>query len=261
VPLAGKHIYLLLLVSHSLRGNVLSYSSRSVEDYLKAIYKFEEIFGIAKTGDIARELEVTAATVSKTLKRLEAGKLIERLPYEGVKLSPKGRAIAITIIKKHRLAEYFLHYYLKFDLVKAHIYAHMLEHMPEEFFNRLWIFMNKPCRCPHGNIIPGLPEYREEELQEIINDSPLLKIKEGVPIKITRILCSFHFDLTDKLTKAGMVVGNTIIIEKISTNSMVIRNTSNNTALEIPLYQANFIRGIALSDRKHSEWCTTPMRS
>jgi hypothetical protein len=50
-----------------------------------------------------------------------------------------------------------------------------------------------------------------------------------------------------------MVVGSTIIIEKISTNSMVIRNPSNNTALEIPLYQANFIRGIALSDRKHSE--------
>jgi DtxR family Mn-dependent transcriptional regulator len=227
----------------------LSYTNKNVEDYLKAIYKLEEVLGLAKTGDIAKELGVTAATVSKTLKRLEVSRLIERLPYEGVKLSSKGKTMAITIIKKHRLAEYFLHYYLKFDLIKAHIYAHMLEHMPEDFFDKLWIFMNKPSRCPHGNIIPGLPEYREEDLRETTNDNPLPKLREGAWVKITRILCSFQHKLIEQLIKADITVGSIVYIEKIGDYSIAIRSSSNSTALEIPMYQANFIRGIVLNEK------------
>lgn len=248
IMLSQRNVFYFIYTIFSM-GYTLSYSSKNIEDYLKAIYKLEEVFGLAKTGDIAKELGVTAATVSKTLKRLEASKLIEWLPYEGVKLSAKGKAIAITIIKRHRLAEYFLYYYLKFDLIKAHTYAHMLEHMPEDFFDKLWTFMNKPGRCPHGNIIPGLPEYREEDLQEIANDDPLPRLGERAQVRVTRILCSFQHKLINQLIKAGINIGSIISIEKTSDYSVVIKNPNSNAVLEVPLYQASFIRGVPLSEK------------
>lgn len=221
----------------------MSVESRALEDYLKAIYRLEEVLGYAKTGDIAKELKVTAATVSKTLKRLESNGYVIWLPYEGVKLSEKGRKIAMNIVKKHRIAEYFLYYYLGFDLVKAHEYAHMLEHMPSEFFDKLWLFMKKPSICPHGNPIPGLPEYNENEIREIENDKPLTHFNEGAKVKVTRILCSFQDNIIAKLISVNIVRGSIITIVEKNQVKIVIKSPSN-SLLEMAYYQANLIRGL-----------------
>ncbi|MEM0026648.1 MAG: metal-dependent transcriptional regulator [Ignisphaera sp.] len=218
---------------------------RALEDYLKAIYRLEEVLGYAKTGDIAKELKVTAATVSKTLKKLESNGYVVWLPYEGVKLSEKGRKIAINIVKKHRLAEYFLYYYLGFDLIKAHEYAHMLEHMPSEFFDKLWIFMKKPSTCPHGNLIPGLPEYNENELHEIEDDKPLTLFNEGAKVKITRIMCSFQDDIIMKLASAHIVRGSIITIIEKKPIKIIIKGP-NNSLLEMAYHQANMVRGLEI---------------
>ncbi|MEL9940132.1 MAG: metal-dependent transcriptional regulator [Ignisphaera sp.] len=220
--------------------------SRTLEDYLKAIYRLEEVLGYAKTGDIAKELKVTAATVSKTLKKLESNGYVVWLPYEGVRLSEKGRKIATSIVKRHRLAEYFLYYYLGFDLLKAHEYAHMLEHMPPEFFDKLWIFMKKPSVCPHGNPIPGLPEYNEKELREIEGDKPLTMFNAGTRVKITRIMCSFQDDLVMKLVHAGIVRGSIVTIVEKNSIKIVIKSPNNNL-LEMIHHQANMIRGLEIS--------------
>ncbi|MDK6028462.1 metal-dependent transcriptional regulator [Ignisphaera sp. 4213-co] len=219
---------------------------RTLEDYLKAIYRLEEVLGHAKTSDIAKELGVTAATVSKTLRKLESNGYVIWLPYEGVRLSDRGRKIAVDIVKKHRIAESFLYHYLGFDLVKAHEYAHMLEHMPSEFFERLWLFMKKPSVCPHGNLIPGLPKYNENEIKEIENDKPLANFDKDAKVKITRILCSFQYDLMKTLINANISRGTIVTIEKKDSLGIVVKSP-NNISVKLPYYQANLIRGLEIT--------------
>ncbi|MEM1542097.1 MAG: metal-dependent transcriptional regulator [Ignisphaera sp.] len=211
--------------------------TKTLEDYLKAMYRLEEIYGIAKTQDIATELNVTPATVSKTLKKLAEGDYIRWIPYEGVKLTKKGRRLAEDAIKKHRIAETFLHLHLGFDLIESHRYAHMFEHLPDEILDRLWIYMQKPSRCPHGNPIPG-------SVTDNISDLPLTEFVEGTEIVITRILCSFDSSLLAKVISLGIEVSKKVCIE--STSPMMISLLINGKRVELNRYESRLIRGLAI---------------
>src|SRR2546422_2307832 len=59
--------------------------TRSVEDYLKAIYHLSSQGGFAATSDIAAMLEVAPPSVSGMVKRLSETGLIEHVPYRGVR--------------------------------------------------------------------------------------------------------------------------------------------------------------------------------
>src|ERR1044071_1861405 len=74
--------------------------SRSVEDYLKAIYHLSSQGGFASTSDIAGMLEVAPPSVSGMVKRLSETGLIEHVPYRGVQLSPQGRRAALRTIRR-----------------------------------------------------------------------------------------------------------------------------------------------------------------
>src|SRR3989454_6577398 len=63
--------------------------TRSVEDYLKAIYHLSSQGGFAATSDIAAMLEVSSPSVSGMVKRLSETGLIEHVPYRGVQLTPR----------------------------------------------------------------------------------------------------------------------------------------------------------------------------
>ena len=129
---------------------------RTVEDYLRAIYKLEELTGIAKTSMLARELGVAPATVVKMLTKLVRKGLVVWEPYKGYKLTPQGRRIAIRVVWRHRIAECFFNKLLGFDVIKSHEYAHVFEHLPDEVFERLYEILGKPATCPHGSPIPQL---------------------------------------------------------------------------------------------------------
>ncbi len=112
----------------------LAKSSRIVEDYLATIYRLEEAYGYARTSIIARELGVKPGTVSKILGRLEEKGFVFRVKYRGVRLTEKGRSIAVRIARKHRIAEKLLSEILGLDMLLSHDVAHDLEHSPDEFF-------------------------------------------------------------------------------------------------------------------------------
>jgi DtxR family Mn-dependent transcriptional regulator len=89
------------------------------------------------------------------LKRLAEKKLISYKPYQGVKLTLKGRQTAIKVIRKHRLWEVFLVDKLKFSWDEVHDIAEQLEHIrSDELIEKLDDFLNKPKFDPHGDPIP-----------------------------------------------------------------------------------------------------------
>ena len=132
----------------------------SREDYLKAIWSLSERrpgqAPEAATGDLAEKLQVSPPAVSRMLKRMEQQDLVAHMPYYGVRLTEKGRAVALKIVRRHRLIELFLTQVLDYHLDSIHEEAERLEHhISDEFEQRIDILMKFPDKCPHGSPIPG----------------------------------------------------------------------------------------------------------
>lgn len=125
------------------------------ENYLKAIYKLSGGSEEASTNAISEELQTKAASVTDMLKKLADKKLIHYERYKGVSLTEKGRDIAVTVVRKHRLWEVFLSDHLHFGWDEVHEIAEQLEHIQSDaLIDRLDNFLGNPKYDPHGDPIP-----------------------------------------------------------------------------------------------------------
>lgn len=123
--------------------------SESVEEYLEAIYHFNEKGELAKNNEIAERLHVAPPSVTQMIKRLAEEGMITYEPYKGVALTGIGTARAQNIVRKHRLLETFLYNILGLDKEKIHLEACRLEHnISDEATAALCKALNKPKTCP-----------------------------------------------------------------------------------------------------------------
>jgi DtxR family Mn-dependent transcriptional regulator len=124
-------------------------SGESVEEYLEAIYFFNEKGELAKTTEIAKRLKVAPPSVTQMIKRLAEEGLVEHKPYKGATLTGKGTAKAQKVVRKHRLLERFLHDYLGFNSDKVHEEACKMEHsISDDVSLALCKALDKPETCP-----------------------------------------------------------------------------------------------------------------
>jgi len=130
--------------------------SLSEENYLKAIFVLEQDKqSNATTNAIAEKLATKASSVTAMLKKLSAQNLVKYEKYQAVELTGSGRKVAISVLRKHRLWEYFLYEKLKFNWSEVHELAEQLEHIQSsELTDRLDQFLGFPRRDPHGDPIP-----------------------------------------------------------------------------------------------------------
>ncbi|MBI4945593.1 MAG: metal-dependent transcriptional regulator [Bacteroidetes bacterium] len=128
------------------------------ENYLKEIYKIaEEGDDYITTNDIARKINTKAASVTDMLRKLSAKKLIRYKKYYGVALTDRGKKIALSIIRRHRLWEMFLVKTLKFKWDEVHDVAEQLEHIrSEKLIQHMDEFLSFPKFDPHGDPIPDV---------------------------------------------------------------------------------------------------------
>lgn len=153
------------------------------ENYLKAIFKLSEEVGnkTATTNAISSEMNTAAASVTDMLRRLSEKTLINYEKYKGVTLSEKGKAVATSLIRKHRLWECFLVEKLHFDWDEIHDIAEQLEHVnSDELVSRLNNYLGNPRFDPHGDPIPD--ENGNMPVREQIS---LLRLKPGQSGKLT----------------------------------------------------------------------------
>ena len=109
-------------------------SSAAIEDYAKAIYSLQERAGDdgVSTTALAERLGVTAGSVSGMLRKLDAAGLVAHEPYRGVRLTDRGRRVALEVIRHHRLIELFLAEVLDMPWDRVHAEAEVLEHVISE---------------------------------------------------------------------------------------------------------------------------------
>jgi len=129
--------------------------TRSVEDYLKAIYHLSARSGSATTSDIAAGLRVAPASVTGMVKRLSESALLEHEPYRGVRLTELGRRAALRTIRRHRILETYLIARLGYDWSTVHEEAERLEHaVSDTLIDRMAGALGHPRYDPHGDPIP-----------------------------------------------------------------------------------------------------------
>lgn len=164
-------------------GNREEKISDKAEEYLEAIYRLEKETGSAKTMELVKKLKVVPGSVTNTIENLEKRGLVIHEPYRGVKLTEKGRSIAINVLRRHRLAERLLTDFLLLDWSEVHNAACKLEHaLSPKILNPLENALGNPKTCPHGNPIPT----KKGKLVEI-ETKPLTDLNSGEGGVIVRI--------------------------------------------------------------------------
>src|SRR5262249_22823800 len=136
------------------------------------------------TGELAAALNVSPGTVTGMLKTLSEASLATYTPYEGAKLTPSGRKLAMKIIRRHRLLELFLVQTLNMPWDEVHEEAEHMEHAASErLIDRIDAFLGHPAVDPHGDPIPGADGTLAET-----SGSPLAQAPPGHAFLVVRVL-------------------------------------------------------------------------
>lgn len=131
--------------------------THAVEDYLKAIWKLSHHAGGGKVpvGDIAAHLKISAPSVTGMVQKLKGMGLLRYTRYGGVSLTPRGRKIALEIVRHHRLWELYLYTRLGVPLEAVDGEAERLEHvLSDDMEDLLTRALGDPTHDPHGDPIP-----------------------------------------------------------------------------------------------------------
>lgn len=203
-------------------------SSKSIEDYLRAIDVLSRNGKPISTSEIAEYFKIAPASVTEMMKKLAKKGYVKYSPYQGVNLSAKGFQVAERVTRKHRLLERFLHDVLRMRGNKIHSEACQMEHaLSDEAAESLCRFLKHPDRCPDDDkIIPAcdLPFSTCEECIDLHKkDLEESGKRENIPISIcqlkagTRGRISFirgGHSVLQRLCDMGLTPGTEITVVK-----------------------------------------------
>ena len=211
----------------------------SEENYIKSIYHLQKGSDIVNTNSLAAEMQTSPASVTDMLKKLQRKKLLQYERYKGFKLNETGKKVALGVVRKHRLWEYFLVEKLGFAWDKVHPIAEELEHISsDELVKRLEQFLGNPSFDPHGDPIPdrngkvpvirqlnlsSLPVKQQATVSSVGNQTPQMlemlrhyHIGIGTPITVIK-----HFEFDGSLEIKVLKQAACIISEQVAKNVFV----------------------------------------
>ena len=183
--------------------------STTEENYIKAIYHLQQADSTVSTNDVAAKLNTKAASVTDMLKRLNTKQVLNYEKYRGFSLSDEGERVALGIVRKHRLWEFFLVEKLQFGWDEVHAIAEELEHITSKvLIERLDNFLGNPKFDPHGDPIPDSNGKIQTLPQINLVDMPI-----GETAKVSAV-GSQSTELLELLTHKKIAIGTPIIIKK-----------------------------------------------
>ena len=146
--------------------------SPAVEDYAKAIYQLgERARGAVSTNALADRLDVTPASASGMVRKLDELGLVRHVPYKGVQLTRAGARVALEVLRHHRLLETYLAENLGVPWDRVHDEAEVLEHvLSEELEQLIAAKLGNPTHDPHGDPIPDAGLHIDESSTRSLAD-------------------------------------------------------------------------------------------
>ena len=198
--------------------------SASEENYIKSIYHLRGDHQLVTTNELAAELQTRAASVTDMLKKLKTKKLVIYERYQGFKLSTEGKKVALGIIRRHRLWEYFLSVKLQFSWDEVHEVAEELEHVTsKKLIDKLDEYLGFPRFDPHGDPIPDQHGKIHAAKQVVLSEWPILELAEVSGVTDQRP------DMLDILKHQQIGIGTRLEIRKKFSfdNSFEIKTRNN----------------------------------
>jgi DtxR family transcriptional regulator, Mn-dependent transcriptional regulator len=154
----------------------------TTEEYLETILSLEEEGVVPMRARLVERLGLSAASVSETVGRLVEGGWVELAGDRRLSLTTKGRGLATTIVRRHRLAERLLVDVIGLEWEKVHAEAARWEHaISADVEEKLVLLLGDPATCPHGNPIPG-----SQRSQSVTPTVALADARVG-PITVARV--------------------------------------------------------------------------
>jgi DtxR family Mn-dependent transcriptional regulator len=191
----------------------------TAENYLKAIWLNEEQGDeVATIGGLATALGLTKGSVATMAKSLASKGLIEHRFRGAVRLTPEGRAVAVNVLRKHRLVETFLVQVLKMDWTAVHREAEALEHaISDDVLERIDAMLGHPATDPHGDPIPDLKGH----LGNSGKKATLANCLPRKPLRVVRIKDQTQ-EFLEFIQKIGLKPGTDLrVVERDRTSGVV----------------------------------------
>jgi DtxR family transcriptional regulator, Mn-dependent transcriptional regulator len=191
----------------------------TTEMYLRTIFELEEEGVVPLRARIAERLAQSGPTVSQTVARMERDGLLNVADDRHLELTAAGRSRAISVMRKHRLAERLLVDVIGLEWEQVHTEACRWEHVMSEAVERkLVALLGNPTTSPYGNPIPGLDELGVGEPAGPI-EPDLVRLDEvarrgGGTVEVRRIAEHVQLDpaLMADLYKVDAVPGNVVVV-------------------------------------------------
>jgi len=160
-----------------------------LEEYLEAIHELEEEGTVVIQARLAERVGHSAPSVSEMVRRLKSEGYIKAAGRQ-LEMTGKGRHLAESVVRKHRLAERLLTDVIGLAWDKAHVEACRWEHViSDEVEARLVEVLGHPTTCPHGNPIPGTVAGPDE-----LGVVPLASVGPGRRVVLRRVIEQVEID-------------------------------------------------------------------
>ncbi|MFT4901951.1 MAG: DtxR family Mn-dependent transcriptional regulator [Lentimonas sp.] len=196
--------------------------SSTVEDYIKHIFMVADKSGQSEVpmGRVAEALDVVPGTATTMVKALSEAGLLIYAPRIGVSLTPQGRALALHVLRRHRLIEQFLVEVLDFDWSEVHEEAERMEHVVSDLLlERIDTYLGHPTEDPHGDPIPSATgEFESGDFQT------LLECELQQKITVARIRDQ-DADFLQYIAQAGLNPGVSleVVLRSLSSESVELQ--------------------------------------
>jgi DtxR family Mn-dependent transcriptional regulator len=206
----------------------------TTEEYLEAILEIEEEGTIPIRARLVERLGLSAPAVSETVNRLVDHGYAELLDDRSLRLTDKGREVATSIVRRHRLAERLLVDIIGLEWEKVHKEADRWEHaISADVEEKLVQLLGDPATCPHGNPIPGSAHKVEGP-----TSMPLTQMQPG-PVIVRRI--SEKAEIDDEaiafLAGAELIPGSNAVVVSSSTEGVEITSAAGQQTVPRKLAQ------------------------
>ena len=197
-----------------------------------------------------KEERATSAAITSRMRIPHLGEILHSLEHEGlisrsrneIRLSEKGRAEAIKLVRRNRLAEVLFTQAFDLPYNKAVDIACKFEHLAlsDDVTDSICTFLGHPPQSPDGRPIPAGNCCREKRRELVPIVKKLTELKVGETGRVVFIAPGSHA-LLDRLSSFGIIPGEEIHIHQISP-SLVIQFAFTTMALEEEVAQNIYVR-------------------
>lgn len=212
-----------------------------IEDALKHTHARELRGPLATAASLAGTLRVSARRAVDLIATVEAAGLMQSTG-EGLRLTERGRRLALRVIRAHRLLERYLADELRIPLESIHEQADRREHTlsPQEV-DELEARLGYPRRDPHGDPIPSSAGVLPAEEAATLTDWPIGRAAKVVHLE------DEPTEIFAQIAASGLVPGMHIEVLERTEERLVVWDGEREYALA-PVAASN----VSVVDLPHS---------